>query len=355
MEEQLNPPPPPPKPDRSLLYIGIGLSVVILIMGYLAFFVNDPSTIFAKKEAPRPAPIIVKEVDLLKKSADMSDEAIKASLIKFIEAFYEDQNNGYFDPPSYFSDITQTYYHYHNLTFGRLLDVYNKRLTDMHQLQQTWIVSSLKYKHEATLLSATFNVKTNYFKPSTSKQESAFIKMKIIIDKEGKICSLQELEKRITSSVHATDPAIIAALSNSLSNPMSSSLSIPISIAPISTSAGTSTLIADLLYDVHTVDVIPEFKGGQKALMAYLKANLKYPDQAKMNKLQGNVFVQFIVEKDGKLTNFEVINGIGSGCNEEAIRVLQNSPSWEPGRFQGKFVRTRYSLAIPFQLENLSK
>ena len=87
----------PKDEDRSLIYIGIVLGVIILIMGYLTFFVDDPSKIFTK-ERHLPTPIVVKnKTKPLNKSLEMSDEDERSSLIKFIDAFYYDQNRGYFD------------------------------------------------------------------------------------------------------------------------------------------------------------------------------------------------------------------------------------------------------------------
>lgn len=91
-------------------------------------------------------------------------------------------------------------------------------------------------------------------------------------------------------------------------------------------------------------------KDGMAAFYKYVSENIKYPAQALRMGIEGRVFVQFVVDKDGSLSQFEVIKGIGCGCDEEAIRIIQNSPPWQSGRQRGKPVRQRMVLPIHFQL-----
>lgn len=99
-----------------------------------------------------------------------------------------------------------------------------------------------------------------------------------------------------------------------------------------------------------TVEVLPQFDGGIAGWGRYLTANLKYPEMAKRNNITGRVIMSFIVEKDGKLSDIKVLRGIGGGADEEAIRVLENSPPWKPGVQNGKPVRVAYTMPIFFQL-----
>src|SRR5690606_23343287 len=82
----------------------------------------------------------------------------------------------------------------------------------------------------------------------------------------------------------------------------------------------------------------------------YLLENLKYPKEAKDKKITGRVTVQFVVEKDGTLTEPKVLRGIGGGCDEEAVRVLKESPKWIPGQQNNKPVRVSYVMPIVFAL-----
>lgn len=98
------------------------------------------------------------------------------------------------------------------------------------------------------------------------------------------------------------------------------------------------------------VEKMPEFPGGIDALMQYLSRKIRYPNKAQDNGVQGRVYVQFVVAKDGSIENVEVIRGIGSGCDEESIRVVKNMPKWTPGEQRGKKVRVKYTLPIRFSL-----
>lgn len=93
-----------------------------------------------------------------------------------------------------------------------------------------------------------------------------------------------------------------------------------------------------------------EFPGGQEALFQYIVNNIQYPEQAKKENISGRVFVSFIVEKDGSISNAEVIRGIGGGCDEEALRVVRNMPRWNPGTQRGKPVRFQYTLPLNFKM-----
>lgn len=100
-----------------------------------------------------------------------------------------------------------------------------------------------------------------------------------------------------------------------------------------------------------SVEKMPEFPGGEEALYKYLSKNLKYPDIAKEQNLQGKVFVQFIVEKDGSISNPKAVRDIGGGCGEEAVRVVRGMPKWTPGKQRTQTVRVQYTLPVVFQLE----
>jgi len=86
------------------------------------------------------------------------------------------------------------------------------------------------------------------------------------------------------------------------------------------------------------------------AFYEYVSKNLKYPSQARRMGVEGKVFVQFVVDKDGSISQVQSIKGIGAGCDEEAVRVLQNAPKWKPGKQRGRPVRVRMVLPITFKL-----
>lgn len=95
----------------------------------------------------------------------------------------------------------------------------------------------------------------------------------------------------------------------------------------------------------------PEFPGGMNSLMRYLSDNIKYPAPAQKANVQGRVFVNFVVTKDGDIADVNILKGIGFGCDEEAIRVISRMPNWTPGSQDGKPVNVRYNIPIAFELE----
>jgi protein TonB len=91
-------------------------------------------------------------------------------------------------------------------------------------------------------------------------------------------------------------------------------------------------------------------RGGYAAWNKYLSEKIKYPAQARRMGVEGKVFVEFVVGKDGNITDAKVIKGIGAGCDEEALRVVQQAPAWTPGKQRGKPVRQKMVLPITFKL-----
>jgi protein TonB len=94
----------------------------------------------------------------------------------------------------------------------------------------------------------------------------------------------------------------------------------------------------------------PAPKGGMAAFYEYVGKKLKYPAQARRMGIEGKVFVEFVVDKDGSITSVKAIKGIGAGCDEEAIRVIQTAPKWNPGKQRGRPVKVRMILPITFKL-----
>lgn len=99
------------------------------------------------------------------------------------------------------------------------------------------------------------------------------------------------------------------------------------------------------------VEHSPEFPGGFRAMKDYLSANVQYPDLAAKANVSGKVFVSFVVERDGQLTNLTLLKGIGFDCDDEALRVVKAMPRWLPGTQSGRTVRVKYNLPIVFGLK----
>ena len=98
-------------------------------------------------------------------------------------------------------------------------------------------------------------------------------------------------------------------------------------------------------------EVMPQFPRGQEELYKYLSKNISYPDSLKYKCIQGKVYVQFTVEKDGNITDVTVLRGLGKGFDEEAIRAIKNMPNWIPGEQRGEKVSVKYTLPIMFSLK----
>ena len=94
----------------------------------------------------------------------------------------------------------------------------------------------------------------------------------------------------------------------------------------------------------------PEFPGGMDSLVQYFSNNLRYPEEAQKAGIEGKVYVRFVVEKDGSISNINILREIGGGCGKEAVRVVRAMPKWKPGRNKGEAVRSQFNLPIRFQI-----
>jgi TonB family protein len=99
-----------------------------------------------------------------------------------------------------------------------------------------------------------------------------------------------------------------------------------------------------------TVEQNPEFQGGYEGMQKFLRDKITYPTLAQKSGIQGTVFVQFIIEKTGEISNIKILRGIGGGCDEEAMRVVKEMPKWIPGRQNGEAVSVMFQIPVKFQL-----
>jgi len=104
------------------------------------------------------------------------------------------------------------------------------------------------------------------------------------------------------------------------------------------------------IYDYVSVQKQPAYPGGITAFYSFISHEIKYPELARKNKTQGKVFASFIVEKDGSLTDPEVIKSLSPETDAEALRVLRKSPRWAPGLKNGVPVRVKYNISVNFKL-----
>lgn len=100
------------------------------------------------------------------------------------------------------------------------------------------------------------------------------------------------------------------------------------------------------------VEDMPEFPGGELALRKYIAENVRYPEMAKENEIQGTVYVRFVVNEKGAVTNVEVLRGVDPLLDAEAIRVVKSLPNFKPGKQRGKAVKVSHSVPIKFALQS---
>ena len=103
------------------------------------------------------------------------------------------------------------------------------------------------------------------------------------------------------------------------------------------------------VFDV--VEEMPQFPGGQAALLEYLSKNIKYPVVAEENGVQGRVIVTFVVERDGSITDVKVVKSVDPSLDKEAARVVKSMPKWQPGKQNGSAVRVKYTVPVTFRLQ----
>jgi TonB family protein len=127
----------------------------------------------------------------------------------------------------------------------------------------------------------------------------------------------------------------------------------PASQQPVDVQKNENPEAGDKVYE--RVETLPEFPGGEEAIINYIVTNVKYPEDAKKTGIQGTVFINFIVEKDGAISHVKVLKGIGKSCDEEALRVVKTMPKWKPGLEKGEPVRVKFVLPIKFALDKKEK
>ena len=122
--------------------------------------------------------------------------------------------------------------------------------------------------------------------------------------------------------------------------------------APASADSSKSVNEDDKIYTITSIEQQPTYPGGENALFEHLANNIKYPIIARENGIEGTVYVEFIIAKDGSVTNVVAKRKVDGGCTEEALRVINTMLNWTPGRQEGKPVNVKYTLPIKFKLQD---
>ncbi|MCD8177575.1 MAG: M56 family metallopeptidase [Tannerellaceae bacterium] len=163
----------------------------------------------------------------------------------------------------------------------------------------------------------------------------------------------QETDELIITAHHAPAP-VPSPVEEAIQLPAETEM-INAQQAPISTEISTETVeeqTEEADYDAvfTVVEEMPSFPGGDQELLRYINRNVRYPEIAQENGLQGRVVVTFVVNKDGTVSNPEVVRGIDPSLNMEALRIVMSMPEWTPGRQRGYNVAVKYTLPIVFRL-----
>ena len=155
--------------------------------------------------------------------------------------------------------------------------------------------------------------------------------------------TIREVEKHGDTMMYSMDPFTISGdIVNKLKNKIMTDEDIDVEVTEV------GCVDNDTVYNI--VEQMPEFPGGAEAMMKSIAGNIKYPEAAIDKNIEGRVFVSFVIEKDGSVSNVKVLRGIGGGCDEEAARVISSMPKWKPGKQKGEFVRVSYQIPIMFKL-----
>ncbi len=113
---------------------------------------------------------------------------------------------------------------------------------------------------------------------------------------------------------------------------------------------GTEGTVDNGIHEISEIQEYPEFPGGMTAWAKFIQKNLRYPYMAQEAGIQGKVYVSFVIETDGSISNVNLVKGIGGGCDEEAMRVIKKSPKWKAGRQNSQAVRVRYNMPINYTI-----
>lgn len=194
--------------------------------------------------------------------------------------------------------------------------------------------------------------------PSTPPKKEEPVKAELEKPKAAEpVKTKQFVQMVVTANPVEIDPPSLPELehvavgSQNIEGPANGPINAPVEPSTGS-GAGEDITESDAIHSTGVLSVLPAPVGGEAAWTKFLKKNLRYPDQAVEQEKSGKVWISFVIEKDGTLTDIKVMRGPGYGMDEEALRVLKKAPAWTPGIQRGKPVRVAFTLPINFSLGN---
>jgi len=270
--------------------------------------------------------------------------------------------------------------------------VWRQKLNDSASIESTFNNGTLtsvnrvyKYKSDSTIysnadslakfkggLNALYSYIGKHIRyPAAAREQNTQGRVVIgfVVEKDGYLSNFKVVrgigngcEQEVIRVLTASPPWAPASINGktvrlSYSVPVSFTLSIDKSMGDVIAGQGSSTMpdkngneVSGKIFTA--VEQSPEFPGGLEAFYKFLVKNVHYPDAARNNNTSGRVIVQFVVERDGSLSDIKVVRSLGDGCDEEALRVMKLSPRWKPGIQNGNPVRVIYSIPVNFTPDN---
>ncbi|MDO5017137.1 MAG: M56 family metallopeptidase [Porphyromonas sp.] len=200
-----------------------------------------------------------------------------------------------------------------------------------------WLSGNLQYPEEAV-----------------KKNISGVVIMSFIVEKDGSITNaevVRSVDETLDAEVHRLVKNMPKWVPGKLNGqPVRVKFSLPVNFT-IREDKSTNEVDKGTVFE--TAHVIPEFPGGDKALMQWLSQNIRYPEEAVKQNIQGRPLVSFIIEKDGSITDIKVVKSIHPLLDAEAIRIVQAMPKWIPGKDkEGNTIRTRFTIPLLFKLKD---
>jgi protein TonB len=183
--------------------------------------------------------------------------------------------------------------------------------------------------------------------PSTSWEsvpEELFIKNPVVVDhKPAPIPIVAPVIRIVDNNTAVTEDILI-------NTEINADDSQPVYIAPVQVQLEDEKSLTEEAPFI-IVEKMPEFPGGTGAMQEFLAKNIEFPKNAAETGIVGTVYIYFVIEKDGSVSNIKTIRGIGGGCDEEAERVISKMPKWNPGSQRGKPVRVSFNIPVGFALK----
>ena len=200
-----------------------------------------------------------------------------------------------------------------------------------------------------------------YPKEAQDKGLQGRVLVQFVVNKDGSICE-DTVVRSVAPSLDAEAIRVVRSMPNwtpgrQKGEPVRVRFTLPVTFRlsgddgkPIQLQATQEKTPEDEI--VNIPEVLPEYPGGMGELMKYLSMNLRYPKEAQAKGIQGRVVVQFVVNKDGSITDSKVVKAVDPQLDAEALRVVNAMPHWTPGKQKGEPVRTHFTIPVSFRLAN---